>query len=170
MHRSSRNSRKATQGGGPSMIMKRLGSGMVLRLVSIILLVSLYYALPSGAASSVAKGAFWGFVGTPLLIVLGVGIFLLTRVRKGKAVAKKGEVVVTPPSHGLGDAFFDAITYPFTWIYWVLMFWVAWRYSNNLLIEPNWTWVPLFLWALFVLFARARAYSKERNGGKEKKA
>lgn len=159
------------------MLMKRFGLKLMLGLLGGTILV-LPYFFPGSTASAVAKAALWGFLGTLLLIVLCGGAFFWSRLRTKKpAAAKPVAGTSTPPtpttkeSKGqVGIAFLDALTYPFTWIYWGVLLWAVWLYSPKLLETPNLVWILIGLWMLVALVSQARMSSKMKNGGKEKKA
>ena len=155
-------------GGGAATFVKRFKTEGVIGIVSISLL-SLSYAFPENTASSMTKAVLWGFLGTFFFIAICVILFLWSRLHKKNSVGG-GAAGTATSSHGLGSAFFDAITNPLTWLWWTVIFGGVWLYNGNFRATPNWTWIPLFLWALYVLVARARMSSKEKNGGKEKKA
>lgn len=145
----------------------------VLGLLGISLL-SLSFVFPESTASNIAKAILWGFLGTLIFLFVGVLIFLGNRLRKKKTKvedAKKPEAL-KQPSSGVGGALLDAFTHPLTLSLWLAMFGGVWLYSHNLLTTPNWTWVPLILWALFVLLSKAGVVSMEKSAGKgkEKKA
>lgn len=151
---------------------KRFGVGTVLGLV-VAALLSLSSVFPQNTASGVTKAALWGFGGTLLLLSIGGFIFFVSRFRKNRSAtegAKVAEKRTASPPHGFGSALLDAFTHPFTWILWLLLFGGVRLYGHDLLTTPNLTLVPLGLWGIFILFARARAYSAEKSAGKEKVA
>ncbi|MEK7118597.1 MAG: hypothetical protein AAB869_03205, partial [Patescibacteria group bacterium] len=155
-----------------SVFTKRFGVGMALGLM-IATILSFCYVFPQDTANSTAKAMLWGFGVTVLLLSMGGLIFFVGRLRKKKPISegkKMAEGTIATPSDGIACAFLDALTCPLTWTLWLLMFGVVWWYSRDLLTTQNLTWVPLGLWALFVLFSKAKAYSTKKSAGKEKRA